>query len=88
MIATTAAAMAGAIETPVRLGFFLGVLLLGIMPITSGDKSGRLDSNQRSRASEARDHSGLVHVPSQVAELSKSAFIQWDQRDLNPHAAG
>src|SRR5208283_4938922 len=26
-------------------------------------QSGRLDSNQRSRASEARDHSRLVHVP-------------------------
>src|SRR5262249_54205359 len=25
-------------------------------------KSGRLDSNQRSRAPEARDHSGLVHA--------------------------
>ena len=30
---------------------------------TPQDQSGRLDSNQRSRASEARDHSGLVHVP-------------------------
>src|SRR5262245_55456947 len=41
-------------------------------------KSGRLDSNQRSRASEARDHSRLVHVPISVGqealESSSPAF--------------
>ena len=37
-------------------------------------ESGRLDLNQRSRASEARDHSGLVHVPQN----------QSTQRESNP----
>jgi hypothetical protein len=31
--------------------------------VTAIRQSGRLDLNQRSRASKARDHSGLVHVP-------------------------
>ncbi len=42
-------------------------------------KSGRLDLNQRSRASKARDHSGLVHVPSlttvQVSEAMEQRCV-------------
>jgi hypothetical protein len=39
-------------------------------------ESGRLDSNQRSRASEARDHSRLVHVPKkQPCKSQKRQFL-------------
>jgi hypothetical protein len=60
---------------------------------------GWLDLNQRSRASEARDHSRLVHVPkmttAQVAQaIQHSASASYatgpiherPRRDSNPHA--